>query len=167
MSSAGKPAPVRPEAVVFCGIQASGKTTFYRGRFADSHVRINLDELKTRRREREVLMACLAERRSFVVDNTNPTAAERAVYVRPALAHGFRVVAFWIEALPRQAIARNATRAAGERIPVPGILGTYKRLVVPSLAEGFEAVFRVWSGDGEAFVVEPLAAPSFVGACPG
>ncbi len=146
----------RPEAAVFCGIQGGGKTTFYRARFAASHARINLDELKTRHREREVLAGCLAARRSFVVDNTNPTEAERAEYVRPALAHGFRVVAFWLEVLPLEALARNATREGRDRIPVPGILGTYKRLRVPSPAEGFEAVFRVRPESNERFVVEPL-----------
>ena len=157
--SAGGPAPVRPEAVVFCGIQGTGKTTFYRTRFRDTHGRVNLDELRTRHRERELLTAYLTAGRSFVVDNTNPTAAERAVYVAPALAHGFRAIAFWVEALPRQAIARNATRDGRERIPVPGILGTRKRLEPPSFAEGFEEVFRVRSEDGERFVVDALEAP--------
>ncbi len=144
------------QAIIFCGIQGSGKTTFYGARFSATHERINLDALKTRHREREALTACLAAGRPFVVDNTNPTVAERAVYVQPALAHGFRLVAYWIEALPREAIARNALREGRERIPVPGILGAYKRLEVPSLAEGFEAVFRVRSEDGERFLVEPL-----------
>ncbi len=154
MSSARK-AP-RPEAVVFCGIQGSGKTTFYRTRFAGTHARVSLDELKTRRREREALIACLAARQSFVVDNTNPTAAERAVYVRAAVAEGFRVVGFWLEALPAEAIARNARREGRERIPIPGVLGTYKRLELPSVAEGFDAVFRVRSADDHRFLVEPL-----------
>ena len=89
-------------------------------------------------------------------DNTNPSRGERAVYVRPAVGSGFRVLAFWHEALPREALARNARREGRERIPVPGVLGTYKRLQVPSLDEGFDAVFRVRSKDGHRFVVEPL-----------
>ena len=157
MHSAAESPSARPEAVIFCGIQASGKTTFYNARFAATHERINLDELRTRRREHELLMSCLAGSRSFVVDNTNPTPEERAAYVRPALEHGFRVVAFWLEALPRQALARNAAREGRARIPVPGILGTYKRLQVPALDEGFEAVYRVISGDDERFLVTPLA----------
>jgi transcriptional regulator with XRE-family HTH domain len=36
------------EAIIFVGIQASGKSTFYRERFFDTHLRINLDMLKTR-----------------------------------------------------------------------------------------------------------------------
>ena len=66
-------------------------------------------------------------------------------------------MAFLLEALPRQALARNAAREGRARIPVPGILGTYKRLQVPALEEGFEAVYRVTSGDGERFVMTPLA----------
>ena len=156
MGAAAKPVPVPPEAVVLCGIQGSGKTTFYRARFATTHARVNLDELKTRHREQELVASCLAARRSFVVDNTNPTREERAAYVRPALEHGFRLVAFWLEALPNEALARNAAREGREQIPVPGILGTYKRLEVPTLEEGFDAVYRVRPADEERFVVEPL-----------
>ncbi len=147
---------------MLCGIQGSGKTTFYSTRFAATHARINLDELRTRHRERERL-AYLAARRCLVVDNTNPTAAERAVYVGPALAHGFRVVAYWLDAPPRQALARNAMREGRERIPVPRVLGTYKRLQVPSLEEGFEIVFRVRSEDRERFLLDPL---HWAQACP-
>ena len=77
------------QAIVFCGIQASGKTTFYRERFFDTHVRISLDLLRTRRREQLLLAACLEGRQPFVVDNTNPTIAERARYVVPARAARF------------------------------------------------------------------------------
>ena len=52
---------------------------------------------------------------------------------------------------------RETLRARAARIPVPGILGTYKRLQVPALDEGFEAVYRVISGDDERFLVTPLA----------
>ncbi|HZC19556.1 MAG TPA: hypothetical protein VE225_07575, partial [Rubrobacteraceae bacterium] len=68
------------EAVVFVGIQASGKTSFYRERFFDTHLRINLDMLKTRRREQIFLRACIEAGQPFVVDNTNPSARERARY---------------------------------------------------------------------------------------
>ena len=47
------------EAVLLIGIQASGKTTFYLERFSRTHLRLNLDMLRTRRRERLLLAACL------------------------------------------------------------------------------------------------------------
>jgi predicted kinase len=40
------------EAVILIGIQGSGKSTFCRERFFNTHIRINLDMLKTRHRER-------------------------------------------------------------------------------------------------------------------
>jgi predicted kinase len=39
------------QAIIFMGIQACGKSTFYHHKFALTHVRINLDMLKTRHRE--------------------------------------------------------------------------------------------------------------------
>ncbi|WP_197529108.1 ATP-binding protein [Aeoliella mucimassa] len=39
------------EVVVFIGLQASGKSTFYKQRFVDTHMRLNLDMLRTRYRD--------------------------------------------------------------------------------------------------------------------
>ena len=47
----------------------------------------------------------------FVVDNTNPTVAERARYVAPARAAGFKVVAYLVEVDHAVAAGRNAARA--------------------------------------------------------
>jgi predicted kinase len=80
------------EAIVLCGIQGSGKTTFYRERFLDTHVRVAMDLLRTRAREQAFLELCLRTQQRFVVDNTNPTAADRRRYVEPARAAGFRVI---------------------------------------------------------------------------
>ena len=40
------------QLVVLCGAQGAGKTSFYRYRFFETHVRVNLDMLRTRARER-------------------------------------------------------------------------------------------------------------------
>jgi len=82
------------EAVIFIGIQGSGKTTFFRERFFDTHVRINLDMLRTRRREALLFKCCLEAGQRFVVDNTNPTPQDRRRYIEPARAKGFRVIGY-------------------------------------------------------------------------
>ena len=74
------------EAIIFIGIQGAGKSTFFRERFFDTHVRINLDMLRTRTREKALLEACLQSGQSFVVDNTNPLAEDRKRYLEPARA---------------------------------------------------------------------------------
>ena len=146
------------EAIVFCGIQASGKSTFYRERFFDTHVRISMDMLRTRRRERIPLEACIAAQQPFVVDNTNPTAAERAKYIAPALAAGFTVVGYFFQTDPRAAFARNQQRTGRALIPAAGLFGTAKRLEIPSLVEGFARMDRVALVEGQGFRVAPWLA---------
>ena len=40
------------QLILFTGVQASGKSTFYQQYFYHTHLRINLDMLKTRHREK-------------------------------------------------------------------------------------------------------------------
>lgn len=145
------------EAVILIGIQASGKSTFYVQRFLHTHVRINLDMLKTRNRERVLLAACLDTQQPFVIDNTNPTAAERARYIAPAKAAGFRVVGYYFESRFQDAIRRNAERPEHLRVPVAGIGGTAKRLQLPALDEGFDAIFSVAIDGAGGFDIEARA----------
>lgn len=133
------------EAVILIGIPGAGKTTFYRERFFDTHVRISLDMLKTRERERYLLGACLAVRQPFVVDNTNVLAAERAVYIAQAKASGFRVIGYYFQTPVRAAIARNSKRSDKKPLVVPAILRAYKRIEEPSVAEGFDELYAVKS----------------------
>ena len=142
------------EAVLFIGIQGAGKSTFYRERFFDTHVRINLDMLKTRYREKVLLSACLLAKQPFVVDNTNARAAERARYIEPARENAFRVHAYFFEPDVRGSIARNARRTGKQAIPVKGVLGTYKRLEPPRREEGFDRIYRVRLTPEGGWIVE-------------
>lgn len=146
------------EAVVLVGIQASGKSTFYEQRFANTHVRISRDLLKTRGRERQLLEASIEARQPFVVDNTNVVAEERARFIGPARAAGYRVVGYFFRTEPRAAIARNKLREGKAVIPIPGILGTYKKLEEPRMEEGFDALYVVTLTPDDQFLVEPLTA---------
>ncbi|TCJ11703.1 ATP-binding protein [Parasulfuritortus cantonensis] len=142
------------EAVLFSGIQAAGKSSFFTARFADSHVRLNLDMLRTRHRERLLLAACLAARQAFVVDNTNLTAADRRRYIEAARAAGFRIVGYRFRIELAHAIARNAGRA--RPVPEVALRAARSRWQVPAYAEGFDALYDVRAEDGR-FVVVPVA----------
>lgn len=131
------------EAVIFVGVQGSGKTSFYLDRFFQTHVRISLDMLRTRYRERVLLTACLESKQPFVIDNTNPLPEDRARYVGLARAAGFRVVAYFFETSLRDAIRRNNQRRGKKRIPIPAIAGTFRKLQAPTAAEGFDELYTV------------------------
>lgn len=141
------------EAVIFVGVQGSGKSTFYRDRFFDTHVRINLDMLRTRHREQLLLAACLAGKQAFVLDNTNPLPSDRARYIGPAREAGFRVVAYFFETSLADAIRRNKERAGKQRIPVPAIAGTLRKLQPPTVEEGLDEVYKVTIPREGGFVV--------------
>jgi len=131
------------EAVIFIGIQGSGKSSFFRERFFDTHVRINLDMLRTRRREELLVAACLEAGQSFVIDNTNTLPSDRARYVERALAAGFRTMAYFFEASLREAMQRNNSRSGKQKVPAPAVAAAYKRLVPPSADEGFDEIYTV------------------------
>src|SRR5262249_10190339 len=132
----------------------AGKSTFYKERFSDTHLRINLDMLRTRRRERCFLQTCVETRQRFVVDNTNPTRAERAVYIRAAKDAGIRVVGYYFQSRVEDCRRRNEQRPADKRVPLPGLLGTAGRMELPSLEEGFDELYYVRIDEAGSFVVE-------------
>jgi predicted kinase len=141
------------EAVIFIGIQGSGKSTFFRERFFDSHVRINLDMLRTRRREELLVAACLEGGQSFVVDNTNPLPSDRARFLVPARTAGFHTVAYFFEASLREAMQRNNLRTGKQKVPGPAVVAAFKKLVPPSVEEGFDEIYTVRLSAEHGFVV--------------
>jgi predicted kinase len=142
------------EAVILIGIQGSGKSTFCRKYFFDTHVRISLDMLRTRHRESLLLRACLEGKQKFVVDNTNITAADRTRYIVPAKAAGFSVVGYYFSSRLEEALRRNRQRTGKSRIPDRGITGMYKRLELPRKDEGFDQLNYVRIAETGEFIVE-------------
>ena len=142
------------EAIIFIGIQGVGKSTFYRQHFFNTHIRINLDMLKTRHREQIFLQACLEAKQPFVVDNTNPTVEERRRYITPAKAQGFRVVGYYFQAVLEDCKQRNNQRPPKQIVPLVGLLATYKKLVLPTRSEGFDTIYTVKTELNYSFIVE-------------
>jgi hypothetical protein len=133
------------EAVILCGVQGGGKTTLYRDRFAATHEHVSLDVLGSRAREAKLIAACLDEGRPFVVDNTNPTAADRARYIDPAREAGFKVIGYLVEHDGRS-----------EHVGPAAVGMTARRFVRPAPEEGFDELFHATSRPGGGWRVEPL-----------
>lgn len=142
------------QAIVFMGIQASGKSSFYKEQFFVTHVRINLDMLRTRRREALLVRACLEGQTSFVMDNTNVVRAERVRLIAEIKAAGFRVEGYFFESRVAQSLERNASREGRQCVPRLAILGTSKRLELPKRDEGFDALYYVRINDAGKFEIE-------------
>ena len=143
------------QAVLFTGIQGSGKTTFYAKRYLKTHLRISLDMLKTRNKERLFIQTCLATGQKFVVDNTNPTAAERKRYIEAAKEAGFEVVGYFFNATVPEALERNQLRSGKELVSEIGIWATHKKLERPTPNEGYDFLFEVRLRNNE-YTIQPL-----------
>jgi predicted kinase len=146
------------EAIIFCGIQASGKTTFFKEKFFKTHVRTSLDLFNTRRKQNIFLETCLLTQQRFVVDNTNPTQEERRAFIRKAKEYKFTTAAYYFISTVAEAIARNKNRNGKEFVPPPGIGGTFKRLQPPEFSEGFDKIFTV-KIEENAFVIMEIFPP--------
>lgn len=144
------------EAVIFCGIQATGKTTFFKERFFKTHIRISLDQLNTRNKELRFIETCIDTSHPFVVDNTNPSVEERAKYIAIAKANKFKVVGYYFQSKVADALARNNQRFGKEKILEIGIKGTYKRLILPNMNEGFDELYYVMA-ENNMFIVKEWA----------
>ncbi|MCX7746932.1 MAG: AAA family ATPase [Clostridia bacterium] len=142
------------EVVIFIGIQASGKSTFYKEKFFKTHMRVNLDMLKTRKREEILLEALIKAKQPFVVDNTNPTAEDRKKYIELAKRAEFKVIGYFFQSNVDESVLRNRQREGKERIPLIGIRNTYAKLQLPSLGEGFDIIYSVRIDEENRFVVE-------------
>lgn len=139
------------ESVIFSGLQASGKSSFFKERFFATHVRISLDLLRTRNREDRLLKLCLQTQQRFVIDNTNPTRGERAKYISQSHEAGFRVIGYYFRSMVDDCLKRNEERA--EKVPQVAILSTAKKLELPAFDEGFDELRYVRTEDN-SFVIQ-------------
>jgi predicted kinase len=135
------------ELVIFVGLQASGKTTFFRERFAATHEHVSKDLMRNNRnrsrRQARLIEGALLQRSPVVVDNTNPTVEDRLVLIELGREFGAEIVGYYFECEVRECVGRNRRRTGEEKVPDVAIYATAKKLVHPSYSEGFDRLFRV------------------------
>ena len=142
------------QAIIFCGIQATGKSSFYKQNFFNSHVRISLDLLKTRNREKQFMETCFKTSQKFVIDNTNLTKKDRKKYIEIAKDEGYEVIGYYFQSKIKEALERNNKRTGIEKIPEIGIKGSYNNLEIPSKEEGFDTLYFVRISENNQFIIE-------------
>ena len=141
------------QLIIFTGVQASGKSTFYKHYFYDTHLRINLDMLKTRRRENILFEAALRSKTKMVIDNTNMTIHDRERYIQRAKDADFDIVSFYFETDLESTLHRNTQREGKANIPEQGVKATFYKLQKPTSSEGFNALFKVKLIENDGFSI--------------
>lgn len=139
------------EAVILMGIPGAGKSTFFKTRFVDTHVRINRDMLGTAHRQRALVEACCGAGIPFVLDNTNVAVAERGEVIARARAAEFTVVGYFFESRIQACLERNAARP--NPVPEAGVRGRRNALELPRRGEGFDELWCVHIAETGDFTV--------------
>jgi predicted kinase len=141
------------ELIILIGLQASGKSSFYRRRFSHSHELISKDRMKNRRnkakRQEMLLERSLASGRSLVLDNTNPTRDDRLNIIQIGKKYRARIIAYYFVPDLQANLCRNRKRIGRERVPDIAIYSVAKKLQEPSYLEGFDEIWRVELGTQE------------------
>lgn len=136
-----------PEVVILVGKPGSGKSSYFKQNLVDTHIRINLDMLSNRGRNRNarkkeacIFTACMLAKQSCVIDNTNPSASDRARYINDAKKHGFTVTVIEFRIHTEEAVRRNRQRRIEEQVPYVAYKRYDDRYQIPSLSEGMDAL---------------------------
>lgn len=142
------------ELVILIGLPASGKSTFYRHRFAATHKHVSKDQLKNNRRrnrrQQQLLDQAFADGVPVVLDNTHPSRAVRAPWIEWARSRGWKVVGYYLSCSVEECQRRNAARCEKTRVPDVGFFTILRELERPCYSEGFDHLHFVnESGDIE------------------
>ena len=147
------------ELVLLIGLQAAGKTTYYRQCLADGYTHISMDLLRNNphpaRRQAQLLDEALQAGQSVVLDNTNPTADVRAPLIALGKQYGYTIIGYYLPPDVAASLKRNAGREGKAKVPPVAIYATRKKLQPPTYSEGFDALYSVRITEDGGFAAQP------------
>ncbi len=146
------------ELIILIGLQASGKSTFYRTHFADTHEHISKDLLRAsknkNKKQAELIERAFQEQRSVVVDNTNATIQDRLTLIDLGRRYDAMIIGYYFQPDVLSSRKRNIQRTGKAQVPDIAIFVTANKFTSPSYAEGFDKLYYV-SIAGDSTVENP------------
>ena len=146
------------ESIVFIGLQASGKSTFFRQHFAMTHELISKDLMPRKGKEArqvKLIESTLQAGKSLVVDNTNPSRIDRFHLIQQFQAYHATIIGYYFASQLDECMARNRQRTGKALVPDVGVFSTLKKLERPTYAEGFDRLFYVQISTDGKFIINP------------
>ncbi len=146
------------ELIIFIGLQASGKSTFFRQKFAMTHEHISKDLMPRKgkeQRQQQLIEAALQADKSIVVDNTNPSQLDRTGIIQQGKRYQATIIGYYFSSVIEECMQRNLQREGKALVPDVGFYSTVKKLEKPDYAEGFDRLFYVRIGEEKDFIISP------------
>ena len=140
------------ELIILIGLQASGKSTFYRTRFAETYEHISKYLLKSSKnknknqKQAERIEKAFLEQRSVIIDNTNVTVQDHQPLIDIGRRYNATIIGYYFEPDVSGSRTRNRQREGKAQVPEQAIFITAHKLESPSYAEGFDTLYYVRTG---------------------
>jgi predicted kinase len=154
------------EMIILIGLQASGKSTFYRTQFAATHEHVSKDLLRESKnknqQQAEVIELAFQEQRSVVVDNTNVTLQDRLALIDLGRRYGATIIGYYFHPDVPNSRKRNMQRTGKALVPDKAISITAHKFTPPSYEEGFDRLYYVRIPPKEAPPASSPFEPRFI-----
>lgn len=148
------------EVIIFSGIPGSGKSTYYRQNFQETHQLISKDLMGKKNKphkQRVQIEEALKAGKSIVVDNTNVSMGLRAEIIAFGKQYGAKIIGYEFESDdPTKCIQRNNKREGKALVPIGAIYRFFSEWEPMLYMEGFDEVYFVKVIDEEKFIYDTL-----------
>ncbi len=140
------------EIIILMGLQASGKSTFYRTHFATTHEHVSKDLLlqsknkNKNQKQAECIERAFQEQRSVVVDNTNATIQDRLPLIDLGHRYDAKIIGYYFQPDVLSSRKLNMQRTGKAQVPEKVIFITAHKFELPTYAEGFDTLYYVRIG---------------------
>lgn len=149
------------ELIIFIGLQASGKSTFFQKNFAKTHKLISKDLMPNHKnkakRQLHLIEEALKIGDSVVIDNTNPTIEERQALIQLGKQYKATIIGYYFESFVSRCLELNQQREGKAKVPDVAIYATSRKLERPEINEGFGQLFYVKMAEKNQFESLPWA----------
>jgi predicted kinase len=146
------------ELIIFIGLQASGKSTFFRQNFIATHEHISKDLMPRKgkeQRQAQLIETALQAGKSLVIDNTNPSPIDRVAIIQQGKKYQAEIIGYYFSSVIDECMQRNLQREGKAIVPDVGLYSTVKKLEKPTYIEGFDRLFYVRIGEDNDFIINP------------
>lgn len=129
------------EMIIIVGSPSAGKSTFVR-EYYPTYYRINQDTLKTRPRCIKETLAAAKRHENIIIDNTNPTVANRADYIAIAQKYEYDKIICYIKEITMDR-AKELNVRKNKKLPMIAFNVFQSKYVEPTLDEGFTEIIKI------------------------
>ncbi len=137
------------EIIILLGLQASGKSTFYRTHFTDTHEHVSKDLLNRSKNQKQAerIEKAFQEQRSVVVDNTNVTKQDRLPLIDLGHRYDAKIIGYYFQPDVLSSRKLNIQRTGKAQVPEKVIFITAHKFEPPTYVEGFDTLYYVRIGE--------------------